>query len=254
MAEPILEIRGLTKSYAGGVLAKVRRVLDGVDLTVFRQEVFGFFGLNGAGKSTTTKIVLGFVEPTSGACSLLGLPVSDERSRAQLGYLPENPVFYDFLDGEELLHYAGELHGLGRVERTRRARKLLARVGLEDEGAKRIGHYSKGMRQRLGLAQALMNDPAFLILDEPLEGLDPLGRQMLKELILEEKRRGASVFLCSHQLLDAEEVCDRCAILHGGRVVACGTLAELTAGHPGLNLEQVFIRLIGVGSAAPSAK
>jgi ABC-2 type transport system ATP-binding protein len=253
MSSPILEIRALTKQFPTGFLKPPRDVLKGIDLEVREGEIFGWFGQNGAGKSTTNKIILGFMRQTSGHCMVMGRSNLDDASRSCVGYLPENPAYYEFLTGPELLAYASALHGIPTAVARERARKLLDRVGLGAESSKRIGHYSKGMRQRVGLAQALVNEPRFLILDEPFEGLDPLGRQMLKEIILEEKARGAAVFLCSHQLLDAEGLCDRAAILDQGRVVEVGSIAEMKARHPGLNLEQIFIRTIKGAGTAPRA-
>jgi len=252
MPSPVLQVHSLVKRFAGGFLKPRRTVLAGVDLDVQAGEVFGFFGQNGAGKSTTNKIVLGFMRPDSGDCRVMGKQCLDDAARAHVGYLPENPAYYEFLTGPELLAYAAALFGLPAAEGRRRARALLERVGLGREGDKRIGQYSKGMRQRVGLAQALINEPEFLILDEPFEGLDPLGRQLLKEIIGEERKRGAAVFLCSHQLLDAEGLCDRAAILNEGRVAETGTIAELKSRHPGLNLEQIFIRIVRGPVAAAS--
>jgi ABC-2 type transport system ATP-binding protein len=247
VSQPILDIQALTKSYRSGPLAPVREVLTGVDLQVMPGEVLSFFGVNGAGKSTTNKIILGLVRPTSGECRIGGRPAGDHQARVAIGYLPENPSYYEFLTGEELLWYAARLFGLPAPVAGRRIAALLSRVGLAADSGRRIGEYSKGMRQRLGLAQALVNEPDLLILDEPFEGLDPLGRQMLKTAILSERSRGAAVFLSSHQLLDAEGLCDRAAILHRGRVVESGTVAELRASRPGLNLEQIFLGAVGGG-------
>lgn len=244
MSGPVLEVRRLVKRFSAGLLKPRRTVLDGIDLEVRPGEVFGFFGQNGAGKSTTNKIVLGFLHPDGGECRVMGRSSLDDAARDKVGYLPENPAYYEFLTGPELLAYAAELFRIPRPVAALRTKQLLDRVGLGAEASKRIGHYSKGMRQRVGLAQALINEPAFLILDEPFEGLDPLGRQMLKEIILEERNRGAAVLLCSHQLLDAEGLCDRAAILSGGRVAESGTIAELKGRYPGHNLEQIFIRVV----------
>jgi ABC-2 type transport system ATP-binding protein len=244
MASPILEIRGLTKFFPGGFLKPARQVLAGVDLSVHEGEIFGFFGQNGAGKSTTNKIILGFMRQSGGSCTVMGKSTLDEAARAHIGYLPENPAYYEFLTGPELLAYAAELHGIPPPIARERSAKLLDRVGLGAEPTKRIGHYSKGMRQRVGVAQALINEPRFLILDEPFEGLDPIGRQMLKDIIHEEKARGAAIFLCSHQLLDAEGLCDRAAILNQGRIAEIGSIAEMKARHAGLNLEQIFIKTV----------
>lgn len=244
MTAPILSIKGLTKHFSAGPFKPRRNVLAGVDLHVQAGEIFGWFGQNGAGKSTTNKIVLGFLRQDAGECLVMGHSNLDDTARQQIGYLPENPAYYEFLTGPELLAFAADLFHIPRAVARERSRTLLERVGLGEETGKRIGQYSKGMRQRVGLAQALINQPGFLILDEPFEGLDPLGRLMLKEIILEEKRRGAAVFLCSHQLLDAEGLCDRGAILLDGRVAQVGSISEFKARHPGLNLEQIFIHTV----------
>lgn len=244
MTRPVLQIQGLVKRFSAGFLKPKRTVLDGVDLEVRAGEVFGWFGQNGAGKSTTNKIVLGFLRQDAGECLVMGRSNLDDAARHHVGYLPEAPTYYEFLTGPELLAFAADLYGIPSALARKRGRDLLDRVGLGAETGKRIGQYSKGMRQRVGLAQALINEPEFLILDEPFEGLDPLGRQMLKDIIVEEKRRGAAVFLCSHQLLDAENLCDRAAILNAGRVAHVGAIAELKERHPGLNLEQIFIRTV----------
>lgn len=244
MTSSILEIRELTKQFPVGFLKPPRDVLRGITFDVREGEIFGWFGQNGAGKSTTNKIILGFMRQTAGHCLVMGRSNLDDASRSAIGYLPENPAYYEFLTGPELLAYAAALYHIPKHVARERAQRLLERVGLWPETSKRIGHYSKGMRQRVGLAQALINEPRFLILDEPFEGLDPLGRQMLKDIIIEEKARGAAVFLCSHQLLDAEGLCDRAAILDQGKIVEVGSIAEMKARHPGLNLEQIFIRIV----------
>ncbi|MBI4861565.1 MAG: ABC transporter ATP-binding protein [Candidatus Riflebacteria bacterium] len=254
MAQPVLLIDGLTKSFKAGPFSPAREVLRGIDLVVEAGQVFGFFGINGAGKSTTNKIVLGFLPQDRGNCRILGRSNLEPASRQRIGYLPENPSYYEFLTGEELLLFAADLFGLAGEKSRTRIRYLLERVGLANDGSRRIGQYSKGMRQRIGLAQALINEPTFLMLDEPMEGLDPLGRQMLKELILEERSRGTAVFLCSHQLLDAEGLCDTIAILHDGRVTLAGTMAQVRALHPDLDLEQIFIRTVRTSDPAANAR
>jgi ABC-2 type transport system ATP-binding protein len=225
-----IETIELTKDYAVGFWRKrPRRALDRLSLQVEAGEVFGFLGPNGAGKTTTLKLLLQLVFPTSGEARILGRPPGDLDAKRRLGYLPENPYFYDYLTAEELLTYFGGLLGLNAVERRRRVASLLDEVGIASERRLQLRKFSKGMLQRVGIAQALLNEPDLVILDEPMSGLDPLGRRDVRELILRLRDRGCTVFFSSHVLSDAEALCSRVAILARGRLVASGRLSEMLA-------------------------
>jgi ABC-2 type transport system ATP-binding protein len=203
-----------------------------VDLCVEVQEgeIYGFLGPNGAGKTTTIKMLLGLIFPTAGSAEVLGRPAGDLEMRRHVSYLPESPYFYDHLTGVELLDFYARLFGIGKKERERRVHELMDQVGLKNDKAKHLKQYSKGMLQRIGIAQALVNDPKLLILDEPTSGLDPVAHIEIRHLIQSLKDRGKTVFLSSHQLADVERVCDRIAILNFGKLVRAGTVAQLTAG------------------------
>jgi ABC-2 type transport system ATP-binding protein len=220
----------LTKHYAVGFSGRRRHVaLDALTLRVGQGEVFGFLGPNGAGKTTTLKLLLRLIHPTSGAAAILGCPAGDVRMRRRIGYLPEQPYFYDHLTPEELLDYFGGLFGYDRVERRRRAGRLLDEVGVGAARRRQLRTFSKGMLQRVGVAQALLNDPEVVFLDEPMSGLDPLGRREIRHLILSLRDRGCTVFFSSHVLSDAEALCSRVGILAAGRLVTEGPLAEILA-------------------------
>jgi ABC-2 type transport system ATP-binding protein len=220
----------LTKDYALGFWRKrPYRALDHLTLEVEGGEVFGLLGPNGAGKTTTLKLLLQLVFPTAGRAEILGRPAGDVSVRRRIGYLPENPYFYDHLTAVELLDYYARLFGLTSIDRAARIPRLLEQVGLGAERRLPLGRYSKGMLQRVGLAQALVNEPEVVFLDEPMSGLDPIGRRMVRELILALRDRGATVFFSSHILSDAEAACSRVAILAGGRLVASGRLTDLLA-------------------------
>jgi ABC-2 type transport system ATP-binding protein len=225
-----IETIELTKDYAVGFWRKrPRRVLDHLSLQVEQGEVFGFLGPNGAGKTTTLKLLLQLVFPTSGEARILGRRPGDLGARQRLGYLPENPYFYDYLTAEELLNYFGGLLGLSGASRRRRVSQLLDEVGLGAERRLQLRKFSKGMLQRVGIAQALLNEPELVILDEPMSGLDPLGRRDVRSLILRLRDRGCTVFFSSHVLSDAEALCGRVAILARGRLVASGRLSDILA-------------------------
>ena len=220
----------LTKDYAVGFWRKrPYRALDGLTLDVEAGEVFGFLGPNGAGKTTTLKLLMQLVYPTSGSGELLGRPLGDLSAKRRIGYLPENPYFYDYLTAEELLDYFGGLFGLDRRERRARADRLLDEVGIGAERRLQLRKFSKGMLQRVGIAQALLNDPELVIFDEPMSGLDPLGRRDVRALILRLRDRGCTVFFSSHVLSDAEALCGRVAILAKGRLVTAGRLTDMLA-------------------------
>ena len=218
----------LTKDYAVGFWRKrPYRALDHLTLDVAEGEVFGFLGPNGAGKTTTLKLLMQLVFPTSGRAEILGRPLGDRQTKHRIGYLPENPYFYDHLTAEELLVYFGALFGFSASDSRARAARLLDEVGIGAERRLQLRKFSKGMLQRVGIAQALINDPELVVFDEPMSGLDPLGRRDVRALILRLRDRGSTVFFSSHVLSDAEALCSRVAILAKGRLVASGLLTEL---------------------------
>jgi ABC-2 type transport system ATP-binding protein len=225
-----VETRGLTKDYVAGFTRRNRRrALDHLDLCVEQGETFGLLGPNGAGKSTTLKLLLGLIFPTSGTGTTLGLPLGEMGARARIGYLPENSYFYDHLTAEEFLDYVAALFGLSSRERRVRVGELVDRVGLSDFRHLPIRKFSKGMAQRLGIAQALLNDPDLIILDEPMSGLDPLGRREVRDLVLQLRQKGKTILFSTHILSDAEAICDRVGILHRGRLQGCGELRKILA-------------------------
>src|SRR4029453_7724748 len=227
---PAIRIDNLTKDYAIGFWRKrPTRALDQLSLQVDPGEVFGFLGPNGAGKTTTLKLLMQLIYPTSGHAEILGSPVGDVAVKQRIGYLPENPYFYDNLTAEELLVYFGRLFGCSAKEGRDRASRLLDEVGIGAERRFQLRKFSKGMVQRVGIAQALINEPDVVFLDGPLSGPDPLGRRAVRELILRLRDRGCTVFFSSHVLSDAEALCSRVAILANGRLAASGSLDELTA-------------------------
>ena len=226
----MLKIENLVKDYTSGFLRRRVRVLNDVTFSVNKAEIFGFVGPNGAGKTTTFKVVLGFVSPSSGRVEIMGEPLGRVDVKRHIGYLPENPYFYDYLTGEELLRYMGELHGVNGDRLSRRVDDLLEKVKMAHARKIQLRKYSKGMLQRVGIAQALINDPAFLILDEPMSGLDPIGQREIRELILEQKEKGKTILMSSHILSDVEALCDRVAIIIKGRVVISGELGKLFEG------------------------
>jgi ABC-2 type transport system ATP-binding protein len=228
MSKLAVETTDLSKDYAVGFWRKhPKRVLHGLNLQVLPGEIFGLLGPNGAGKSTTLKILTRLIFPTSGTALLLDRPLDDVTVHARMGFLPENPYFYDHLSAFELLNYFGALFGMKGSERTQRARDLLHRVGLTESSDVPLRKFSKGMVQRVGIAQALINDPELVILDEPMSGLDPIGRREVRDLILGLREQGKSVLFSTHILSDAEGICDRVAIIDRGRLQGCGELREI---------------------------
>jgi ABC-2 type transport system ATP-binding protein len=229
MDDAVIRTVGLTKVY-GDFWGRARvTALDGLDLTVGRGEVFGLLGPNGSGKTTTIKLLLGLLRATRGDAFVLGRDPGDRAAKRLVGYLPEETYLYRFLTADETLAFFGRLFGLGGAEIKARSDRLIDRVGLGHARRRRLGEYSKGMARRLGLAQALINDPELVVLDEPTSGLDPIGSAEVKDLILELKKAGKTVLLCSHLLDDVEDVCDRIAILHQGRLCETGKVSELLA-------------------------
>ena len=225
---PAIDIHELTKDYPIGFWRpRPYRALDRLTLSVERGEVFGFLGPNGAGKTTTLKLLMQLVFPTSGHAEILGRPVGGLDVRRRIGYLPENPYFYDNLTAEELLTYFAGLFDIPSADRRLRAAGLLDQVGIGAERRMQMRKYSKGMVQRVGLAQALINDPEVVFLDEPMSGLDPLGRRDIRALILRLRDEGKTIFFSSHILADAETLCSRAAIVAGGRLATSGRLADM---------------------------
>jgi ABC-2 type transport system ATP-binding protein len=227
-----IEIDNLTKDYETGFWRKRKtRALDGLSLSVESGQIFGFLGANGAGKTTTLKLLMRLTFPTAGTARILARDISDVQMHARIGYLPENPYFYDYLTAREFLNYCGELFGLDRHKREGRTKELLTLVNLETKAWDRqLRKFSKGMLQRVGLAQALVNDPEIVFLDEPMSGLDPVGRREVRDLIASLRTQGKTVFMCSHILSDIEVLCDNVAILKRGRLAHAGSLEELRAG------------------------
>ncbi len=228
MNMPVVEIENLTKDFQTGFWKKRPvRALDNLSLQVHPGEIFGFLGPNGAGKSTTLKILMNLIRPTSGKARILGKPTDCVAMHQSIGYLPENPYFYDYLTPEELLTYMGRLFGLRQPELGRKVDALLDRVGLAGSRKLQLRKFSKGMVQRIGIAQAILNDPQIVFLDEPMSGLDPLGRMEARNIITSLKARGATVFFSSHILPDVEAICDRVAILNRGKLEQVGALEEI---------------------------
>jgi len=205
-------------------------VVRDLNLTVNREEVFGFLGPNGSGKTTTMKMLLGLAQPTKGTVRLLGRPTSEVNVRQQIGFLPEAPYFYTYLTAEEVLLFYGRLAGLSGQSLNRRVEEMLEMVGLMEARRRQLGKFSKGMLQRVGLAQALIHDPTLVILDEPMSGLDPIGRKEVRNLIMRLRRQGKTVFFSTHIIPDVETLCDRVGIIAGGRLLACGRVNELVEG------------------------
>jgi ABC-2 type transport system ATP-binding protein len=227
---PAIQIEELTKDYAVGFWRKrPYRALDRLSVSIEPGEIFGFLGPNGAGKTTTLKLLMQLIFPTSGRAQILGQPVGHVATRQRIGYLPENPYFYDYLTAEELLEYFSRLFGYGAAERKKRVAALLDRVGIGAERRMQLRKFSKGMVQRVGIAQALLNDPDVVFLDEPMSGLDPLGRRDVRALILDLRDRGRTVFFSSHILSDAEALCSRVAVVAGGRLAATGRVSDILA-------------------------
>ena len=242
--EPAVSVRSLTKTYRHPWTMKVTPGLADVSFDVRSGEIFGYLGPNGAGKTTTLKILTGLLKPTSGSARLLGRDIRLVESRRELGFLPEQPYFYDYLTGPETLEMVARLSGLGGREAHAAAREWFGRVGLGDKSRFVLRKYSKGMLQRLGLAAAMVHAPRLLILDEPMSGLDPFGRRDVRDLVLEQRERGVTVMLSSHILPDVEALCDRVAILMRGRLERIATVGELIGGANG-GAPRVEVRLAG---------
>src|SRR6267142_2746592 len=243
--ESIVELKDLRVEYRAQNAGQGRKVaINGLNLTVHAGEVFGFLGPNGAGKTTTMNVLLGFVNATSGAAFLFGVDVRQPIARQRIGYLPELTYYYKFLTAEEILRFYARIFGIPRAQAEPRIDQLLKLVELESVRKRTLKTYSKGMQQRVGIAQALINNPDLLILDEPTSGLDPLGRMKVREIIQRLKNEGKTVFFSSHELGEVETVCDRVAILHQGKLMVEGRVNELMQKYK-CNLEQIFLQIIG---------
>jgi ABC-2 type transport system ATP-binding protein len=224
---PMLELTGVCKVYRDPMTLRPFTAVEDVAFSLRRGEIFGLLGPNGAGKTSTIKMILGLTRPTRGTIRIAGREPQDRDARKRLGYLPENPCFYDHLTAREYLALVGSLFDIATPTARRRADELLARLGLGAEASKPLRKFSKGMTQRLGLCQALLNDPELLVLDEPMSGLDPIGRADVKQILREERLRGATILMTSHVLAETEALCDRVAILHRGRVLEMGDVKGL---------------------------
>lgn len=248
--QTVVEINNLTKDYEVGFWRKRKvRALDHLSLTVNEGEILGFLGANGAGKTTTLKLLMRLIFPTEGTARILGRDIADVSMHSRIGYLPENPYFYDYLTALEFLNFCGQLFSLSKLDRNKRSQELLARVKLDESKWNiQLRKFSKGMLQRVGLAQALVNDPEVVFLDEPMSGLDPIGRREVRDLIALLRQEGKTVFMCSHILSDIEVLCDRVAILKGGRLAQFGSLDELRQQVAGRN--QVEVVVSGIDAAA----
>jgi len=245
MADAI-RIDSLKKEFRLGFIPKTRPILNGITFSVREGEIFGYLGPNGAGKTTTIKCLLDLIHPDAGTIEIFGRSHLSPRSRQSLGFLPENPYFYDYLSATEFLAFTADLFGLGRAEKAGRIARLLKLVGLERAADLPLRKFSRGMLQRVGLAQALINDPRLVILDEPLGGMDPLGRKEIRDIIVRFKAEGKTVFFTSHILQDIEMICDRVAIIVGGRIVKEGGLRDLVS-------EKVLFTEVTVSGIPPEA-
>lgn len=286
--ESVIEIRHLTKIYRDFWGRKKVRALNSLSLDVHKGEVFGLLGPNGSGKTTTIKLLLGLLFPTEGEIKILGKPAADVSKNEHIGYLPEESYLYRFLNAEETLDFYGRLFKIPPAERKKRAHELIQMVGLQGARRRQLKEYSKGMTRRIGLAQALINNPDLVMLDEPTSGLDPIGTREMKDLILELKKQGKTVVMCSHQLADVQDVCDRIAILYGGELKVMGkvdellqeqnkteihtsrlpdaVLSEITAvlkkhgatldkiDHPTVTLEELFLRIVEQSKERPGQR
>jgi ABC-2 type transport system ATP-binding protein len=243
-----IEILGLEKNYSVGFWRKrPKRALYPLHLKVEEGEIFGFLGPNGAGKTTTLKMLMGLVFPTAGSARILGMEINDPRMKAQIGFLPEQPYFYDYLTARELLEYYGQLSGVPAKDRSHRVSEILGRVGLTDSASAQLRKFSKGMLQRVGIAQAILHDPRIVFFDEPMSGLDPMGRREVRDLMEQLKREGKTVFFSTHILSDAEALCDRVAIMNLGQLRGVGAVSDLLASVHGK------VELVWQGAGVPAS-
>ncbi len=245
MPDVVIRTKGLRKVYVSGFLRHKFVGLHGLDLEIFRGEIFGYIGPNGSGKTTTIKLLMGLNFPSGGEGEVLGKPIGDNAVRRHLGYLPERPYFYDYLTAYEFLHFYGSLHGMTKGERNRKIDELLPLVHMERARDVQLRKFSKGMLQRVGLAQALINDPQLVVFDEPSSGLDPMGRMLIRDTILRLRDQGTTVMLSSHILSDVESICDRVGIIAGGKLQRVAAVSELV----GADVESVEITLEGATEA-----
>ncbi len=245
----ILRTEALTKTFDVGVRRRRVHAVQDLTLSVDEGEIFGFVGPNGAGKTTTIKMLMGLIFPTSGSASVFDAPIGSARSKARIGYLPENPSYYEFLTGGEALLFFARLAEVPRADVERRCGELLSLVGLAGAADLQVRRYSKGMQQRLGIAQALVGDPALVMLDEPMSGLDPVGRKEMRDVILELKRRGKTVFFSTHILPDVEALCDRVGVIIGGKLRDIGELDALLSA----SVKSVEATFTGPGASGPFA-
>ena len=236
----MITIQGISKRFSEGIRGRKVMAIDDLSLEVRQGEVFGFLGPNGAGKSTTIKVLMNFIYPDRGSAAIAGRDVAEHQGRKHVGYLPENPFFYDYLNAEEMLWFGGRANGLDHGAIRERTVNLLERVALSEAKHRPLRTYSKGMVQRAGLALALVHDPDVIILDEPMSGLDPLGRKVVGDIILELRSQGRTVFFSSHILTDIERLCDRAGIIVGGRLRRVGEVSALL--QEGGSLEDVFLK------------
>jgi ABC-2 type transport system ATP-binding protein len=245
---PAIEILGLEKTYSVGFWRKrPKRALHPLQLTVEDGEIFGFLGPNGAGKTTTLKLLMGLVFPTAGSARILGREWTDPSVKAQIGFLPEQPYFYDHLTAHELLEYYGQLSGVPAKQRKQRVEQVLDQVGLRDVRGVQLRKFSKGMLQRVGIGQAILHDPKLVFFDEPMSGLDPMGRREVRDLMEQLKHEGKTVFFSTHILSDAEALCDRVAIIHRGELRGVGAIEDLTSSVQGK------VEVIWQGSQVPAS-
>jgi ABC-2 type transport system ATP-binding protein len=245
---PAIEILGLEKTYSIGFWRKrPKQALRPLHLTVTEGEIFGFLGPNGAGKTTTLKLLMGLMFPTGGTARILDREIGDPVVKAKIGFLPEQPYFYDYLTAYELLQYYGHLSGIPGGELKNRVKHILERVGLPDAAGVQLRRFSKGMLQRVGIAQAILHDPKVVFLDEPMSGLDPMGRREVRDLIAQLKHEGKTVFFSTHILSDAEALCDRVAIINKGELQGVGAVVDLTSSVHGK------VELVWQGSAVPAS-
>ena len=253
MTAPAIETENLTKEYPLGFLnLQKRKSLEGLNMQVETGEIFGFIGPNGAGKTTAIKLLMRLIFPTAGTARILGKPISDIDMHRDVGYLPEQPYFYDYLTAAELLDYFARIHDLSAAERKERVEKMLKKVGLETAGKIQLRKYSKGMLQRAGMAQAILHDPKVVILDEPMSGLDPIGRREVRDIILELKHEGKTVMFSTHILGDAEMLCDRVGVIVGGKLRGVGAPEQLVGVKA--KATEILFELTGQSSAPLLAK
>ncbi len=251
-SSPAISVHDLHKVYGAHKIHGAKAAVDGLDLEVPRGSFFGFLGPNGAGKTTTIKMLMGLALPTSGRMELLGLPMPERalEIKRRIGVVPDESLLFDHLTGAEYLEFVGRMYSLERLVARERTRELLELFQLEDAAGKLIGEYSKGMRKRVAMAAALIHRPELFLMDEPFEGVDAVGARLMKDLLQDQVRRGATIFLTSHVLEVVERLCDRVAIIHDGKLVLSGSMAELRSGSE--TLEDTFVRVVGAGHASES--